>query len=416
MLIRGDSLNILFLSHYFPPEGNAPATRVFQMCRRWVKAGHEVRVVTGVPNVPTGKAYDGYKNRLSQRETMDGITVLRVWTYLAPNRGTVRRTLNYLSFMISALFAGLFTPRPDIIISTSPQFFCGWAGALVARLRRVPFVLEVRDLWPESIVAVNAMRSGLAIRFLGWLEQKLYAAAGLIVTVGDGYRRRLIERGVPSSKIAVITNGVDRETLKPGARDESLREKFGLAGKFVCAYVGTIGMACGLDVVLRAATLLKQQGRNDIAFLLVGDGAVLEALKKIAADQKLANVVFAGLQPKPLIPALLATSDACLVHLRKQELFQSVLPSKLFEAAAMARPIILGVQGSAAGLLTDMNGGICIEPENEEELCSAVTRLSDDPSLARRMGESACRHVQEHFDLDRLASDYLSLLEQETSR
>ena len=409
-------MKILFFSHYFPPEGNAPATRVFQMGRRWVRAGHEVQVITCAPNVPAGKIYDGYRNRPIQHETVEGIRVTRTWTFLAPNKGSVRRSLNYISYLFSAGLAGLFTRNPDLIIATTPQFFCGWTGALVARLRRVPFVLEVRDLWPESIVAVNAMKPGLAIRFLGWLEQKLYAAAGLIVTVGDGYRSRLIERGVPSSKIAVITNGVDRETLKPGARDESLREKFGLAGKFVCAYVGTIGMACGLDVVLRAATLLKQQGRNDITFLLVGDGAVLEALKKTAADQKLGNVVFAGLQPKPLIPALLATSDACLVHLRKQDLFQSVLPSKLFEAAAMARPVILGVQGSAASLLTDMNGGICIEPENEEELCSAVTRLSDDPSLARRMGESACRHVQEHFDLDRLASDYLSLLEQETSR
>ena len=409
-------MKILFFSHYFPPEVNAPATRVFQMGRRWVRAGHEVQVITCAPNVPAGKIYDGYRNRPIQHETVEGIRVTRIWTFLAPNKGSVRRSLNYISYLFSAGLAGLFTRNPDLIIATTPQFFCGWTGALVARLRRVPFVLEVRDLWPESIVAVNAMKPGLAIRFLGWLEQKLYAAAGLIVTVGDGYRSRLIERGVPSSKIAVITNGVDRETLKPGARDESLREKFGLAGKFVCAYVGTIGMACGLDVVLRAATLLKQQGRNDITFLLVGDGAVLEALKKTAADQKLGNVVFAGLQPKPLIPALLATSDACLVHLRKQDLFQSVLPSKLFEAAAMARPVILGVQGSAASLLTDMNGGICIEPENEEELCSAVTRLSDDPSLARRMGESACRHVQEHFDLDRLASDYLSLLEQETSR
>ena len=409
-------MKILFFSHYFPPEGNAPATRVFQMGRRWVRAGHEVQVITCAPNVPAGKIYDGYRNRPIQHETVEGIRVTRIWTFLAPNKGSVRRSLNYISYLFSAGLAGLFTRNPDLIIATTPQFFCGWTGALVARLRRVPFVLEVRDLWPESIVAVNAMKPGLAIRFLGWLEQKLYAAAGLIVTVGDGYRSRLIERGVPSSKIAVITNGVDRETLKPGARDESLREKFGLAGKFVCAYVGTIGMACGLDVVLRAATLLKQQGRNDITFLLVGDGAVRDELQDQATGQELDNIIFAGLQPKPLIPALLATSDACLVHLRKQDLFQSVLPSKLFEAAAMARPVILGVQGSAASLLTDMNGGICIEPENEEELCSAVARLSDDPSLARRMGESACRHVQEHFDLDRLASDYLSLLEQETSR
>ena len=409
-------MKILFFSHYFPPEGNAPATRVFQMCRRWVKAGHEVQVITCAPNVPAGKVYEGYRNRLIQHAVMEGIRVTRVWTFLAPNKGAFRRTLNYLSYFLSASVAGLFAPKPDLVVATSPLFFCGWAGAVASRLRRLPFVLEIRDIWPESIVAVNAMKPGPAIRSVAWLEKRLYERAASIVTVGDGYRTRLIERGVPATKIAVITNGVDRETFFPRSPDDDLRAKFGLAGKFVCAYVGTIGMACGLDVVLRAAARLKELGRNDIAFMLVGDGAVRADLQQEAEKQELDNVIFAGLQPKPLIPALLATSNACLVHLRKQELFRTVLPSKLFEAAAMARPVILGVQGSAAELLAAMNGGICIEPENDEELVAALLRWADDPSLARRSGESACRYVQEHFDLDRLAAEYVSLLEEETSR
>lgn len=409
-------MKVLFFTHYFPPEGNAPATRVFQMGRRWAKAGHQVHVVTCAPNVPTGKVYAGYRNRLVQRETMDGIAVTRVWTLLAPNKGTVRRILNYLSYLFSASLAGLFTEKPDIVIATSPQFFCGWAGAIASKFRRTPFILEIRDLWPESIVAVNAMKPGLAIRFLGWLERKLYASARLIVTVGDGYRARLIERGVPASKIAVVTNGVDRDAFTPRARDEAVSGRFGTAGRFVCAYVGTIGMACGLEVVLRAAARLKNSGRADIAFLLVGDGAVREELQAQAAAQGLENVIFAGLQPKALIPSILASANACLVHLRRQELFRTVLPSKLFEAAAMARPVILGVEGSAAELLKRMEGGICIEPENDEQLAAAVVKLADDTGLARRLGETAHRYVSQHFNLDTLAADYLSLLQQEATR
>ncbi|OQA24181.1 MAG: Alpha-D-kanosaminyltransferase [Verrucomicrobia bacterium ADurb.Bin345] len=236
------------------------------------------------------------------------------------------------------------------------------------------------------------------------------------MTVGDGYRTRLIERGVPATKIAVITNGVDRDTFAPRAADNTLRARFGASNRFLCAYVGTIGMACGLDVVLRAAARLKELGRNDIAFMLVGDGAVRADLQQEAEKQELDNVIFTGLQAKPMIPALLAASNACLVHLRKQELFRTVLPSKLFEAAAMARPVILGVEGSAAELLERMNGGICMEPESEEALVAAVLKLADNPALAQRMGTSACRYVQGHFDLDRLAAEYVSLLEQEISR
>lgn len=409
-------MKILFFTHYFPPEGNAPATRVFQMGRRWAKAGHGVRVITCAPNVPAGKVYAGYRNRLVQHETVDGVAVTRVWTFLAPNKGAVRRILNYLSYLVSASLAGLFTEKPDIVVATSPQFFCGWAGAVMSRLRRLPFILEIRDIWPESIVAVNAMRPGLAIRFLGWLEKKLYACARLIVTVGDGYRARLIERGVAASKIAVVTNGVDRDAFAPQDPDEAVRARFGTAGRFVCAYVGTIGMACGLEVVLRAAARLKSRGREDIAFLLVGDGAVREELQARAAAQGLDNVIFAGLQPKAVIPSILAAANACLVHLRKQDLFRTVLPSKLFEAAAMARPVVLGVEGSAAELLKRMDGGICIEPENDEQLAAAVVKLADDTGLARRLGEAAHRYVDQHFNLDTLAADYLSLLQQETTR
>jgi glycosyltransferase involved in cell wall biosynthesis len=228
-------VHILFLTHYFPPEGNAPASRVSELCRRWVAAGHNVRVITGVPNVPSGMIYEGYRNRLWQRETWQGVEVLRVWTHVAPNKGTVRRTLSYLSFMVTAFLAGLCVRRPDVVLATSPQFFCGWAGALTAWFRRRPFILEIRDIWPESIAAVGAVKSQMAIRMLAWLERSLYRSAKRIVTVGAGYRDKLVERGVPPDKINIVMNGVDRELFKPDIPPTRVRSEFGLDGRFVCA-------------------------------------------------------------------------------------------------------------------------------------------------------------------------------------
>lgn len=405
-------MRILFLSHYFPPEGNAPATRVFEMCRRWVRAGHHVTVITCAPNVPNGKVYAGYRNRLRQREDVEGIEVIRVWTYLAPNKGKVRRIVNYLSYFVCASFAGLFVQRPDVVIATSPQFFCGWAGVIVSRLRRLPFILEIRDIWPESIVTVGAMKKSRMVMFLERLERRLYASARHIVTVGEGYRRQLEARGVQPARISVITNGVDRTAPAPSQRDGPLLDRLGLKDGFVCSYIGTIGMASGLDVVLRAARNLKTSRRGDIRFLLVGDGAVRAELERVAKAEQLDNVIFAGLQSRTRLNAFFSISDACLVHLRKKELFETVLPSKLLEAMAMAKAVVLGVKGSAAELIRESGAGICIEPENENELIAAIERLAADRALAESMGASGRCYVLKHFDLDVLARNYLTVVEQ----
>ncbi len=403
-------MRILFLSHYFFPEGNAPATRVHELGRRWARMGHEVTVVTCAPNVPRGVVYAGYANRLYQREVVDGVDVRRVWTHLAANEGSVRRIANYVSFLLTGTLAALAAPRPDVLVATSPQFFCGLAGGLASSLRRVPFVLEIRDLWPESIVAVGAMRPSRAIRLLEWLERRMYAAATRIVTVGDGYRRKLAERGVAPGRVEVVPNGVDLATFRSGADGSRVRSEFGLGDAFVCAYVGTIGMSCGLDVVLRAGRLLRERGRDDVRFLLVGDGAVRERLQRQAGEAGLPNVVFTGRLDKRRMPEVLAAADACLVHLARSELFTTVLPSKIFEAAAMARPIVLGVQGFAAELVSDAEAGLCIEPENEQDLVEAVLRLADDPALARRLGAAGRAEIAARYDYDELAARYADLL------
>ena len=405
-------MNILFFTHYFPPEGNAPASRTYEHCVRWVRAGHEVTVITCVPNVPNGVPYEGYKNRWRQEETVDGIRVIRVWTYLAPNAGVKKRIFNFVSYMLTALWAGLLVKRPDVVIATSPQFFCGLAGMIVQAIRRLPFVLEIRDIWPESITAVGAMKRGRAIQVLEWLEKKMYAIADHIVAVGQGYRDNVLSKASSPEKISVIYNGVDGEAFEPQGPDSVWLNEQGLADKFVCAYVGTIGMAHGLETVLDAAEILKSQGRSDIGFLLVGDGANREALEEDCRARGVESWVrFTGRLDKSEMPKVTASSDALLVHLKPCDLFQTVIPSKIFEAMAMERPIIMGVQGESAEIVRRAGAGIEMEPGNAESLVHCVTQLCDDTELKKRLSCSGRQFVLQEFSRDRFADQFLSLLD-----
>lgn len=407
-------MKILFLSHYYPPESNAPAARTYEHCVRWARAGHDVTVVTCVPNCPTGVVFDGYRNRLRpQVETVDGVRIVRVWTYVAPNAGTVRRIANYVSYMLSAILASLRIGRPDVVIATSPQFFCGWAGVWASRLRRAPFVLEIRDIWPESIGTVGAISNRTILRMLEWLEKRMYLAADHIVAVGDGYRDRVLERADVADRISVVTNGVDLAQFVPRGADPAFLREQGLEGKFVCSYVGTIGMAHGLEVVIDAAQLLKARGRDDIRFCLVGDGSQREALEDRARVAGVADLVkFAGRQPKSRMPAVLASSDVCLVHLRGCELFGTVIPSKIFETMAMQRPMIMGVKGEAREIVAAANAGLEMEPDSAESLAACVTRLADEPGLLQQLGASARSYVEEFYNRDVLAARMLAVAEQ----
>ena len=404
-------MKILFLTHYYTPEGNAPASRVSALAERWAAAGHDVTVLTCAPNVPDGVVYPGYRNRWTQREVLNGVKVLRVWTYIAPNKGTVRRIVNYLSYMHSAFWHGLWVKRPDVLIATSPQFFCGWAGVKLSWWRRLPFVLEIRDIWPESMSAVNAGLPGPALKYIGWLERRMYRRADRIVTVGQGYVEKLKERGVPEDKISVIMNGVDKKLFFPRPVNEELRRQYGLSGKFVCSYIGTIGMACGLKSALDAAQLLKERGRDDIRIVLVGDGAQREALQKEAQERKLDNVIFTGRRPKSEMPDWVASSDVNLVHLKKSDLFETVMPSKIFESAGCARPILMGVNGFAKKIVMDAEAGVSIEPEDAVGIADALEKLAADPEQCRRLGENAYRNIAARYDRDVQADDYLKILE-----
>ncbi len=398
-------MRILFFSHYFPPETNAPASRTHENALRWVKAGHEVTVITCAPNVPRGEVYPGYRNRLRQVEWVDGIRVVRVWTYIAANKGTLRRVLNYLSYMVSAFIAARFERRPDVMVATSPQFFCGWAGVLVHWFRRWPFVLEIRDIWPETISTVGAMRKGAAFRLVERLELAMYRAADRIVAVGEGYRQNLIGKGVPPEKVSVVYNGVDLEKFRPTGGGGNFRMRHGLGDSFLCGYIGTIGMCHGLEVMLDAAERTRDRPWK---YLLVGDGARLDALREEAKARRLENVVFVGRLPKDEMPEAWSALDVCLIHLQKQPLFQTVIPSKMFEAMGMEVPILMGVEGEAMDIVREAGAGIPVEPENAEDLVSRIEEIQGRGGES--LGKAGRGFVARRFDRDALAAEYLVIL------
>lgn len=386
---------------------------------RWVRAGHQVTVITCAPNVPNGVVYEGYRNRWwPQRENVDGIDVVRVWTYVAANAGGVKRILNFLSYFFSSLWAFVFfCRRPNVVIATSPQFFCGWAGVIASWLKWRPFILEIRDIWPESITTVGAMKKGLVIRLLELLERWMYRSANHIVAVGEGYKQKILEKVDVAARISVITNGVDLSQFAPQQPSGEFRRRWGLAGRFVCSYVGTIGMAHGLDVVLRAAKILREIDRRDICFCLVGNGAERQRLEREAEAEGLqAWVSFTGRLDKSNMATVLASSDCMLVHLKKCDLFETVIPSKIFEAMAMSRPIVMGVRGESADIVRRAGCGIDIEPDNASDLVAAVCRLSDDRRLYESLCQNGRRFVSEHYTRDAFAAVYLVLIEDVANR
>jgi len=400
-------MHILFLSHYFPPEVNAPASRTYEHCLRWVKRGHEVSIITCAPNCPNGTVYKGYRNRIRQVEYISGIRVIRVLTYFAANNGFRRRILNYVSYMFSAVIQAVFAMRGvDILVATSPQFFCGWAGVLCHWVRRWPFVLEVRDIWPESILAVGAMQRSAMIQFLEYAEKRMYESASHIVTVGEGYKQRIIKKGISPEKISVVMNGVDLKHFHPIMDTKSIREEFRSKDKFVCAYFGTVGMAHGLEVILKAAHDGCGRVSNDIKFWIVGDGARRQELENEAKRLNLDNVIFTGIIPKEKMPIVIAASDVCLVHLLGTDLFQSVIPSKIFEFMAMNLPIIMGVRGPAQDLVIDAGAGIAMIPDDPESLLKCIDYI-------KKQGKdsfSGREYVSSHFNRDVLADKMLGIL------
>lgn len=403
-------MHILFLTDNFPPEVNAPASRTFEHCREWIRAGHKVTVITGSPNFPKGKVYEGYSNRLYQSEDVEGIKVIRVWTYITANQGFVRRTLDYQSFMVSAIVASPLVRRVDVVVGTSPQFFTACAAYVVSRCKRIPFVFELRDLWPESIKAVGAMEASLPIKLLEKVELFLYRKAAYIVSVTHSFRHRLGQRGIDENKIGVVTNGVDISRFQPREKDPELVARLGLAGKFVAGYIGTHGMAHDLEVILETAAKLRTTpGGDAYVFILLGDGARKQSLKEQARDRGLDNVLFIDSVSKEDVARYWSLLDVSIIHLKKTEIFTAVIPSKLFECMGMGIPILHGVAGESADIVNKTGTGLVFEPGNVEELTNSLIRLRYKPELLAQL-RKRCIEAAPNYDRVRQAGMMLDIL------
>jgi colanic acid biosynthesis glycosyl transferase WcaI len=401
-------MKILFLSDNFPPEGNAPATRLYEHATRWVSAGHEVTVVTCAPNFPEGKLFPGYRNRWRQVEYVDGIRVVRVKTYITANEGFMKRSIDYMSFMVMGFLMGLFEKRPDVVVATSPQFFCAIGGWFLSVFKRRPYVFELRDLWPASITAVGAMRKGFVIRFFEKVEMFLYRRAAAIISVTESFRKELAERGIDKGKIHVVLKGVDLSRYKPRERDAELVRELDLDGKFVAGYIGTHGMAHALPKVVEAAELLRH--RQDIVFFFAGSGAERAKIEQLVAEKRLTNVRLIPRQPKERMAALWSLCDIAIVPLRDTEVFTTVIPSKIFESMGMGVPLLMSLpEGEATSIVRSAGAGVCVPPEDPRAMADAVVRLADDKEELARLGSRA-RDAAGNFSRDTLADDMLRIL------
>ena len=405
-------MRVLYLSQYFPPEVGATQTRAYEMAQGLLRAGHRVTMITEVPNHPEGIIRPEYRGRFWVRETLDGIDVIRVWVKTSPVKTARTRLVFYTTFMLNAILAGLILARGryDIIYATSPPLFVGGAALVLSYLRRIPMVFEVRDLWPESAAAMGELNNPHFIRWATWLEEWCYRHASHIIVVTRGFRKRLIERGFPASRINVIPNGANTELFRP--RPEAgrrVRQELGLDDKFVVVYAGLHGIAQGLETAFYAARLLSDDPR--IRFLFIGDGPRKAALVEMKAELGLSNVVMLDARPREEIPDYLSAADVALVPLRRVAPFRITIPSKMFDAWACGCPVILAVDGEARAVLERAQAGLFAEPESAEALAKAILSLAGNRPLCREYGANGRRFVEKYYSRQAQARRLADLLE-----
>ena len=396
-------MHILFLTDNFPPETNAPASRTYEHSLEWVRLGHQVTVVTCAPNFPQGRVFSGYTNKIWQTEIVNGIKVIRVWTFITANEGFIKRSLDYVSFMFSSFVASFFIKDVHVIIGTSPQFFTAISAYFTSLVKRRPWVFELRDIWPESIQAVGALRNRKVIRLLEKVELFLYRKSNKVIAVTDSFKTNLVSRGVDKNKVSVITNGVDMSRFFPLDKDSCLVEKFNLSGKFVVGYIGTHGMAHALDTVIEAAEKFQNtQFDNKITFLFIGDGAEKKKLVESVNYMNLRNVIFIDSVQKNEIQKYWSLLDVSVIHLKKTSLFKTVIPSKLFECMGMGLPVLHGVEGESAEIVKRFDMGLTFEPESKDDLVDKILLLLDSSEMLVRFQVNSLK-ASEHFERKNLA-------------
>ncbi len=404
-------MNILFLTDNFFPERNAAASRVYERACYWVKWGHQVTVITCTPNFPEGKVFKGYKNKWYQVENIDGIRVVRIKTFIAANKGFFLRIIDSISFTIPAIIAGLFQQKPDVVVATSPSLFAAVAGLVVAKIRRLPFVMEVSDLWPASIIGVGAMKESFLIRCLEKLELFLYRHAASLIVLSPAFQENLISRNISADKIHVVINGVDMTRYYPRPPELELAKQYQItADHFVVGYIGTHGMAHALENILHSAELLKHQ--PNIKFLFVGAGAARDELMREAEKKALNNVCFVPSQAKEKIADFWSLCHIALVHLKNSPVFAEVIPSKIFEAMGMGLPIVIAAPaGVAVSIVEDDNVGVSVEPENPKLLAHTINHFFENPGQLEVLAKNSYKKAP-NFSREQQAKNFILVLKQ----
>lgn len=401
-------MKFTILTQYYPPETGAPQNRLHSLARNLRNLGHDVNVVTGMPNYPKMRIFDAYRGRILMRETIDGIDVRRSWLHVSRRATVVPRLANYFSFVLTCLFAGARLGRRDFLICESPPLFLGMSAVVLSRWLGARLIFNVSDLWPESAEKLNLVNSRTLLRIAYALEAWLYRRSYLITGQTQGIVRNILER-FPTARTMWLPNGVDLDVYERLVPHSGWRQAVGLEGKKVFMYAGIVGHAQGLEVIVKATVALR--GRSDIGFVIVGDGPRTTELQDL--NQRLgAGVIFLAGVPKDQALAMVADAYACIVPLRKLDLFLGAIPSKVFDPLAAGVPILLGVDGEAMELfIQSADAGLHFEPENEQALARAVLKLADDPELRQRLGANGRTYVREQFDRRNIAASFVETLD-----
>ena len=387
-------MNILYVSQYFPPEIGATQTRAYEMAANLVNLGHRVTVMTELPNHPSGIIPPEYRSRFRVVEHLDGIHVIRSWVYATPVKNFNTRMIFYLSFLVTTIINSLLLKgKYDVVYATSPPLFAGLAGLIISKIRRIPFIFEVRDLWPESAVELGQLPDPRYVRWGYGLADLCYRRARSVVTVTRGIYDRLKARNLPECKLFLIKNGTNPQRYRY-MLDRELETKLGWKGKFVVLYAGIHGVAQGLETVLEAASILN--GVEEVHFALIGEGPVKGKLMAQAARSNLRNLEFLPEVPMDEIAKYISLASLSLVPLKKNDLFKGALPSKMFDCWACGKPIILSVDGEARHELELARGGLFVEPENAPAMAGAILAMYRNPTLCKKMGESGRRYIHKN--------------------
>lgn len=402
-------MQILILTQWYPPE---PAVLIQELAQTLQDMGHEIMVLTGLPNYPSGVLYSGYKMRLWQRETVDNVSVTRVPLYPDHSQSGLKRVLNYVSFSLSAIFLGRWKmPKPDVIFVYHPPLIIGIPAIIHAKLWRVPFVYQVQDMWPETLQATRMVNNSFILRLVGKLAKWIYSQATAICVISPGFKQNLIDKGVPAEKIHVISNWVDINPFDGVLPDRDFLGELGLNGRFNIMFAGNMGKAQGLEAVIQAASLL--QHLSDIQFVFVGDGLALPRIQELANSLDLDNVRFLGRFPPESMPQLYVGAGVLLVHLKDDPLFRITIPHKILDYLGAGKPILAAVYGDAADVVVNVGAGVACKPEDSEALATAVRNLYDLSENERKiMGEKGLLAAKSIYNRNTLVKEIDVLLHQ----